>query len=350
MSSDSGIGAPRTASFEGLGDLPGGKFESAALRISADGLVIVGNGMTETGAQAFRWTQAEGMTSLGNLHDSRFKQSWAVSVSENGTAIIGYGDPGSSDWKDYQGFLWIQRSGMTEIRTTSHPIRQAFDISADGSVIVGDDREQAFRWTRPKKFERLGVLRGRTNSRAITVSADGSVITGSSYNLPSWDQQEAFIWTPLGGMIPLGTLPNKASSFPNAISADGSVIVGTSGSSAFRWTAATGMRDIGHLDGAKQIHPGGVSAHGDTIVGAGYIDRDHGVAFIWDEAHGMRVLQDVLKSEYRLDLRGWELQNASAITPDGHTIVGWGINPNGHQEAFRVVLSAAAAHGRQPTE
>jgi hypothetical protein len=41
------------ASFEGLGDLPGGDFESLGLRVSGDGAVVVGNSATASGKQAF---------------------------------------------------------------------------------------------------------------------------------------------------------------------------------------------------------------------------------------------------------------------------------------------------------
>ena len=85
--------ASRKSSFQGLGDLPGGTFESAALRVSADGSVVVGNGTTTSGKQAFCWTQSEGMAGLGNLPDGSFKQSWAEGVSADGSAIVGYGDP-----------------------------------------------------------------------------------------------------------------------------------------------------------------------------------------------------------------------------------------------------------------
>ena len=60
----------QTASFQGLGDLPGNIFFSEAHGVSADGAVIVGtsDGLFDggmTGDQAFRWT-ADGMVGLGN--------------------------------------------------------------------------------------------------------------------------------------------------------------------------------------------------------------------------------------------------------------------------------------------
>ena len=48
----------------------------------------------------------------------------------------------------------------------------------------------------------------------------------------------------------------------------------------------------------------------------------------------MRRLQDVLEQEYGLDITGWRVGGATGITPDGRTMVGWGVNPNGNTEAW----------------
>lgn len=337
----------RAASFQGLGDFPGGTFESQGLRVSADGSVVVGNGTTDSGKQAFRWTQREGMVSLGNLPDGGFKQSWAVGVSADGSVIVGYGDPdGSGKWETHRDFRWTQGDGMVlrgGLDGAAHS--EALAVSADGSVIVGDGGAQAFRWTRRDGVVELGVLPGRSNSRAIAVSADGSVVTGSSYQLPAWDHEEAFVWTPAGGMQGLGIPPGSSASFPNAISADGSVIVGSlTGAGVFRWSRSTGMTTLGQFPGARVTHPSAITADGAIIVGTSSVDRRApSIAFIWDATHGMRSLQTVLETEHGLNLAGWHLQNASGLTPDGAVIVGWGTNPAGQTEAFRAVLKSQPA-------
>jgi probable HAF family extracellular repeat protein len=57
--------------MEGLGDLPGGGFFSIARAISADGGVIVGQGTSTSGQEAFRWTEDDGMVGLARLSDLR---------------------------------------------------------------------------------------------------------------------------------------------------------------------------------------------------------------------------------------------------------------------------------------
>src|SRR4030042_5948226 len=77
------------ASFEGLGDLPGGSFSSYAQGVSGDGSVVVGSSTAASGEQAFRWTPSTGIGSLGNLPDGNFIESSANEVSANGDVIVG---------------------------------------------------------------------------------------------------------------------------------------------------------------------------------------------------------------------------------------------------------------------
>jgi probable HAF family extracellular repeat protein len=155
--------------------------------------------------------------------------------------------------------------------------------------------------------------------------------------------EQAFLWTQARGMVGLGFLPGSTYSFPNAVSSDGSVVVGTSSSAGgypgFRWTQSTGMVSIGNLPGRQTTHPFGVSTDGRFIVGSSFSDPAHGNAFIWDAEHGIRNLQSVLQADYNLNLTGWTLEAASGITPNGKVIVGWGTNPSGQTEAFRVEAS-----------
>jgi probable HAF family extracellular repeat protein len=97
----------------------------------------------------------------------------------------------------------------------------------------------------------LGTLPGGDWSEAYGVSADGSVVVGEAENAAG--QWRAFRWTAAGGMQDLGTLGGGESE-AWGVSADGSVVVGWADnaagqSRAFRWTAARGMQDLGTLGG-----------------------------------------------------------------------------------------------------
>ena len=79
-------------------------------------------------------------------------------------------------------------------------------------------------------------------------------------------------------------------------------------------------------------------ADGAVVVGfVGFSESSSGnEAFLWDAAHGMRNLREVLISQ-GADLAGWSLRSANgvAVAPDGTiTVVGTGTNPAGQDEAW----------------
>jgi uncharacterized membrane protein len=133
-------------------------------------------------------------------------------------------------------------------------------------------------------------------------------------------------------MVGLGDLPGGGF-FSEAydVSGDGSVVVGRSvansglfPSRAFRWTADEGMvalpdvPGIGPADTAQSI-----SGDGRVIVGAA-IQGDSAAAFAWDAFHGSRRIADLLVAQ-GVDLQGFQLGNANAVSGDGLTITGLGL-------------------------
>ena len=87
--------------------------------------------------------------------------------------------------------------------------------------------------------------------------------------------------------------------------------------------------------------PLGVSNDGSTIVGFMVPPLStHNKAFIWTQANGVQDLQQVLTADgLGSQLSGWTLTQATAITPDGNTIVGNGTDREGQQEAWIVNLA-----------
>jgi hypothetical protein len=71
---------------------------------------------------------------------------------------------------------------------------------------------------------------------------------------------------------------------------------------------------------------------------------DKPLAFHLDDRCGMRRLDEVLVDDHGLDLTGWELLSAVAISDNGRTIVGLGYNPNGALEGW-----IARLHGKAHT-
>ncbi len=68
--------------FQGLGDLPGGSFESRASAISGDGSTVVGQSRSSSGQEAFRWRLASGIVGLGDYPTGGFSsRAWGVSAN-----------------------------------------------------------------------------------------------------------------------------------------------------------------------------------------------------------------------------------------------------------------------------
>jgi probable HAF family extracellular repeat protein len=341
--------------FMGLGDLPGGIFNSQALAVSADGSTVVGRGSTADATsgftEAFRWTQTGGMVGLGllpvDLDPNLFgRGSNAYAVTADGSTVVGWSETGPS----VEGFRWTSDGGMVGLGDLpgGGSNSYAYGISADGSVVVGEGTSagsvpnQAFRLTLEGGMVGLGDLPGGSfDSSARAISADGTVIVGVGHNSAS--NVEGFRWTSEGGMVPLGDLPGGPfDSEPTAVSPDGSVIVGisrsASGLEAFRWTSEGGIVGLGDLPGGSfSSEAFAVSADGSIVLGTSADSSGQKGAFIWDPSNGMRPLDQVLM-DLGIDLATWRLVAATGISADGLTIVGYGSNPDGDVEGWIAVI------------
>ncbi len=318
----------------------------------ADGKFVTGNSSTTNGTEAFLWTQETGMVGLGVPLGSQ--DSFGGVVSNDGNTVVGaHGVPFSS-----RALRWTTGGGPIDF--DPFPVgaanRSANGLSGDGGTIVGGfqpaefENDIAYHWSG-------GTLTQIDDSaNASAVSADGSVVVGTDLILgtPS-ATNEAFIWTAVDGLTRLGYLPGgSGDSSATGISADGSVAVGGSINAsgfyeAFRWTEGHGMVGLGDLPGGSfDSIANDTTADGGMVVGnsiVGLTTTPMGIVpdydpFIWDETHGTRNLVDVLTNDYGLGpaLVGWNLANATAISDDGKVIIGYGFNPAGNFEAWRVVL------------
>jgi len=278
--------------------------------------------------RAFRWTPLTGMEDLGRLGDDRFAQG----ISANGQVVVGvYYAPGQM-----RAFRWSAVTGMQDIGTPGGAASGAWDISADGTVIVCSGSNaagfwRACRWTQSTGMRELGTL-GGNESASWDISADGTVIVGWAQN--SAGQARAFRWTQSSGMQDLGTL-GGAWSEARRVSANGAVVVGWSPDAAgqiraFRWVAGVGMRSLGTL-GGNESRAYGVSGDGSIVVGGSFTASGAWNAFRWTR-NGIENLNTTYSA---LLVNGSVLNGAHAVSPNGRYIVGYGYNlATGRHEAF----------------
>jgi len=328
--------AAASPSFTPIGpaDLP-----SRAYGVSADGQVVVGavwpgGSITTFGDVAFRWSGgAFAPLAMGS----------AEGASSDGSVVVG---AVRDDTNRSHAFRWTPGDGVVQLslpfQSTAASI--ASDVSADGGVAVGTTGPEFFPSSGGMTWTQTVPTGVGCNSAvfvaANAVSADGSVIGGSCAGdvLPS----QAVRWTLQNGAyapLELGELPGGffGNSKAFGVSADGSTIVGqddsASGLEAFVWTLPTGMLGIGDLAGGGfESSAADASADGSIVVGTGTTDAGS-EAFVWDANAGMRSLQGVLEAN-GLDLAGWRLEAATGVSDDGRRFVGWGLNPNGVEQAW----------------
>ena len=338
-------GLPAAPAFIPLGQLPDSTSGSRAVRISPDGQVVIGTGISPQGTQAFRWTLDGGMVGLGDLPGGGFT-SVATGLSVNGSVIVGWS---ASENGDQEAFRWKAGVGMQGLGDLpgGEFSSTAATVSANGATVVGWGRTEAgveaFRWSVFGGLHSLGDLAGGiVNSRAMGISGNGSIIVG----LGNSGVSEAFRWTAATGMVGLGFVPDALLDGSQAfdVSFDGHTIVGNAwaplGVQAMRYTEEDGMTVLGDLPGGNPLpfsFAFGVSSDGSTIVGRG--DTDEGTkAFIWNDSNGLRDLQQVLEIDYGLkNMAGWTLVEARGADIYGQTIVGWGTH-DGIEEAWLVRL------------
>jgi probable HAF family extracellular repeat protein len=332
------------AFFKPIGFLPNGDFSDVG-GISPDGNVVVGESNTLAGAgnvlvdRAIRWESGL-MSSLGFL-DFEPIGSIGLDASFDGSIIVGTEIQSAGLGSTVVGWQW-KAGVMTSLSLLpggdSH---RADAVSYDGRIIVGSaDVGASFfnaaRWVAGVPQD-MGTGTNDVDdlSGSKGVSADGSIATGSSdFPLPD-SGFHAFRHD--GAFQNLGTLENIFVSNGLDISGDGQVVVGVSDIvngvvEAFRWTGGV-MTPLGDLSGGNiDSTANATNDDGSVIVGRGHTDVGD-EAFLWSEQTGMLNIKDMLESA-GLDLNGWTLTEAVAISADGNIFAGNGINPDGDMEGW----------------
>ena len=351
----------RLAHFQGLGDLPGGTFNSLVDGISADGQFAVGHSFNADGFEAFIWTRPSGMRPV---QKSPLKSnSQAMCISDDGAVLGGAGSDSAGGDKGWKARIWARDAGWNAIGPAGSIVD---DLSPDGKVAVGrfwsQDHWRALRWEDGVTTDLVASTGGHQDAIAIALASQSDLILGCVFNKPAHKSSELplarpevisgarpVIWTGDGQVQLLPGFDDQYNWWPQDISADGQVIVGVrwlvgepithatenGGAKAFRWQAGK-VTFLGNLPGCTSSVATKISGDGRTIAGISYAPiplRTCAIAFIWDAEKGIRSLSSVL-AQAGANPGSWSLESPQGLSHDGRSVVGNGKNPLGQQEAW----------------
>ncbi|HTA21601.1 MAG TPA: hypothetical protein VK989_20050 [Polyangia bacterium] len=202
---------------------------------------------------------------------------------------------------------------------------RAIAVSADGTIVAGTSMtgaaSVAVLWTDPPGTgQALGFARaGDTVSAAVALSDDGSTVVATSGGpLTSLFAMSAFVWKD-GDTTVIPPLPGDTGIEPVVMSADGSTVAGISWPNetgrVFVWTAAAGTIEVPlTLDAPTTPAVTALSADGSVLVGSIYSKPATGVSqrvFRWTRAMGTTYLTPT-----------GAYATAGGVTADGKLIAG----------------------------
>lgn len=175
--------------------------------MSGDGKTACGFYWASGKAHAAFWTQASGVVNLGVEFPTR--NSRANDANYDGSVVVGWDEASVGNWR---AAVWVD--SVRTILTHYEAFCEADAVTPDGKVVVGQSWDSTtttpvaavWRWNGSQWVEELlgvlpGTFPGYGLSVAHDVTADGSMIVGENrfdFNpLPS----TGFIWTASGGMV-----------------------------------------------------------------------------------------------------------------------------------------------------
>jgi len=258
-------------------------------------------------------------------------------------------------------FFWSHATGMRDLAPALGASRaQALGMHASG-VVVGDSRQplpgRATAWIDAGPGIPFPQLPGATESSAVAISPAGTVLGTATVG----GQGLGWTWSATAGLhgfpLPVDSLVHDLNDSAQAVGGQGFgqafridvdsasvTFLGSLGGDSearainarghvagwsndgvrdrpFLWTPESGLRDLGTLSGWGW----GVPTHGwafgmnarDEVVGGSEIQPGEEHAFLWDESHGLRDLNERVDGLGPIRLvRAWKISSRGWICGD----------------------------------
>ena len=247
-------------------------------------------------------------------------------ISDGGAVIFGYDIDvvvnRTSRWTAATGFEVL---ALPAPYNRSAPAQGA--ISTDGAVSAGamftydadfnQTASQAYWWTAAEGVKGIGYLPGHDRSNALDLSADGSVVLGSSSNSTT-SASELFLWKD-GAMTSLG--------YPHE------------GNPGDYFVAAAAMNSDVRVVTVAQEH---------SFCPLGCETEQNYISYIMNPENGYYVefREAVAKARGTSAIKGWRDFYINGVTDDGNTVYGNAVGPGGKFEGF---IGVPAHDGRADT-
>jgi uncharacterized membrane protein len=299
--------------------------------MSADGRTLVGS----RGGTPLYWPVGQELVELPLPPGAAFASIYVV--SGDGSVMVGLVNFDPSGWGTVlEPYVWDLQGGVTWMGRPDDTTVSPFDISDDGSVVVGytngANGYRGFAWTQEMGLVDITDFTGLSGQTAATaITPDGSTIVGTAGITD--ESGVGFRWSQADGITWIGD-PDSCDEavVPLLVSADGEVAVGLLSHvepdssvppKTFRWTESGGVKRLIDDPAISESRPFAISADGQLIAGWTRSSVDNTPsAFIWDPVNGLQDLNVVLVDQYGLDLRGWHLGDVTGMSADGMTMVG----------------------------
>ncbi len=263
-----------------------------------------GNASNPVSAGAFKWSIANGITSLTGIPGVSLSQPLAYGINNFGIAVGQSKGPNGR----IRAVKWASGATTAEnlgtISGDDSPVDSyAFSISSNGEIagssgINGSIGLRAFRsYTTIDADKNLGTPQDTGTSEAFDINDLGEVVGRATFMISGTAQTRAF-------------LRGRAGSLNQ------------------------GFRDLGVLAGGNQSSAQSLNNHGHVVGWSRTTSSGVNRAVLWLNNGQMRNLNDTTLVS---PLSGWTLTQAEDIGPSGH-IVGWGIH-NGVTRAFLLTPS-----------
>ena len=246
-------------------------------------------------------------------------------------------------------------------------------MSSDGKVVAGSIGSVPALWNESTGIIPIPDLPADSELLPVAISGNGQTVAlmDRGYRLGTTVRQatnffvaeNVAVWNESQGLQALEPAPGNERALLSSINTEGSIITGASshfaGPGSVRILTATRWEDglpvtLNSVDDFDSTIATDISADGTIIVGVARYEPTPGVpvnvrdlrklrtrdqAVLWKDDVSL-LLRDLLVTDYGLaeELEGWRLTLATAISDDGNTIAGHGIDPEGNSAAWVVTL------------